>query len=119
MYDELSKQLDTIGYEFDQDELKKRTINAHKKQVIKAMLLEAKRLNFDVYSNQAKTILAAIVSEPEISVERAVKALKQYASGDAYDQQLMRETLFSTALRASEEFKMVIMLNGEGVNRVA
>lgn len=117
MYDVLSKQLDEIGYDFDQQELKKRTILAQKKQVIKAMQLEAKRLNFDLFSNQAKTIVAAITAEPEISVKDAVSTLKQYVNSDAYDQQLMRETLFSAAIRISEEFKMVMLLNGEGVNR--
>ncbi|MGR2770446.1 hypothetical protein ACUYOF_23345 [Photobacterium ganghwense] len=117
MYDVLSKQLDEIGYDFDQQKLKKCTIQAQKKQVIKAMQLEAKRINYDLFSNQAKAIVAAIASEPEISVKQAVSTLKQYADSDAYDQQLMREALFSAAIKASEEFKMVMLLNGEGVNR--
>lgn len=119
MYEELSKQLDAIGYDYKQHELKKCTSRAQQKQAIKAMLIEAQKLNFDVYSNQAKAILAAIASEKEISVGRAVSTLRRYVNSDAYDQQMIRETLFSAALRASEEFRMVIILNGEGVERAA
>ncbi|MEZ8092714.1 hypothetical protein ACED51_01395 [Photobacterium swingsii] len=118
MYKEISKQLDAIGYSYDRDELSKCIIKAHQKAVIKAMLIEAKSRNFDVYSNQAKTILAAIATEKNITVERAVNALVDYINSDLNGQKICRDKLFSAALRVSDEFQMVLVENGEGVNRV-
>ncbi|MGR5149471.1 hypothetical protein ACQKP8_23365 [Photobacterium alginatilyticum] len=102
MYDELRQQFDAIGYDFEPGKLQTCAIRAPKKQVIKAMLIEAKRLNFDVYSNQVKAVLALIATENEISAADAVNTLRQYASSDAYDPQMVHGTLFSAALGVTE-----------------
>ncbi|WP_261858544.1 hypothetical protein [Photobacterium sanguinicancri] len=119
MYKEISKQLDAMGYSYDQDELSKCIIRAHQKTVIQAMLVEAKKRNLDVYSDQTKTILAAISAEKNITVDCAVNTLVDYINSDLNGRKIYRDKLFSAALRISEEFHMVIIQNGEGINRVA
>ncbi|OEF48392.1 hypothetical protein BCT01_24250 [Vibrio tasmaniensis] len=118
MYQELSQLLDDIGYAFDKHELKICTIRAQKNKVIKAMIVKAKELNFDISSNLSKSVLSAIVSQEDINEQQAIDVLTKYVISDNIIQREMRESLFLAAMRKSEEFHIVMLLNGEGVNRV-
>lgn len=118
MYQELSQLLDDIGYAFDKHELKICTIRAQKNKVIKAMLVTAKELNFDISSNLSKSVLSAIVSQEEMSEKLAISVLTKYVLSNNTVQKEMRGSLFLAAMRKSEEFHIVMLLNGEGVNRV-
>ncbi|MEZ8904649.1 hypothetical protein AB6D97_24810, partial [Vibrio sp. 10N.247.310.34] len=42
----------------------------------------------------------------------------KYVLFDSKEQKEMRENLFLAAMRESEEFHIVMLLNGEGANRV-
>ncbi|MEZ8046771.1 hypothetical protein AB6C46_22550 [Vibrio sp. 10N.237.312.C02] len=118
VYQELSQLLDDIGYAFDKHELKICTIRAQKNKVIKAMIVKAKELNFDISSNLSKSVLSAIVSQEDINEQQAIDILTKYVISDNIIQREMRESLFLAAMRKSEEFHIVMLLNGEGVNRV-
>ncbi|MEZ8013815.1 hypothetical protein AB4516_00035 [Vibrio sp. 10N.222.54.F12] len=118
VYQELSQLLDDIGYAFDKHELKICTIRAQKNKVIKAMIVKAKELNFDISSNLSKSVLSAIVSQEDINEQQAIDVLTKYVISDNIIQREMRESLFLAAMRKSEEFHIVMLLNGEGVNRV-
>ncbi|MEZ9129992.1 hypothetical protein [Vibrio atlanticus] len=118
VYQELSQLLDDIGYAFDKHELKICTIRAQKNKVIKAMIVKAKELNFDISSNLSKSVLSAIVSQEDINEQQAIDVLTKYVISDNIIQREMRESLFLAAMRESEEFHIVMLLNGEGVNRV-
>ncbi|CAK1742504.1 MULTISPECIES: hypothetical protein [Vibrio] len=118
VYQELSQLLDDIGYAFDKHELKICTIRAQKNKVIKAMLVTAKELNFDISSNLSKSVLSAIVSQDEVSEQQAISVLTKYVLGDNTVRKEMRESLFLAMVRESEEFHIIMLLNGEGVNRV-
>ncbi|MEZ9686600.1 hypothetical protein AB4453_23625 [Vibrio atlanticus] len=118
VYQELSQLLDDIGYAFDKHELKICTIRAQKNKVIKAMIVKAKELNFDISSNLSKSVLSAIVSQEDINEQQAIDVLTKYVISDNIIQREMREGLFLAAMRKSEEFHIVMLLNGEGVNRV-
>ncbi|MEZ8747409.1 hypothetical protein AB6D07_22795 [Vibrio sp. 10N.239.312.C11] len=114
VYQELSQLLDDIGYAFDKHELKICTIRAQKNKVIKAMIVKAKELNFDISSNLSKSVLSAIVSQEDINEQQAIDVLTKYVISDNIIQREMRESLFLAAMRKSEEFHIVMLLNGEG-----
>lgn len=118
MYQEVSQLLDDIGYAFDKHELKICTIRAQKNKVIKAMIVKAKELKFDISTNLSKSVLSAIVSQEEITEYQAIDTLTKYVLFDSKEQKEMRENLFLAAMRESEEFHIVMLLNGEGANRV-
>ncbi|MCG9629057.1 hypothetical protein L1D34_30140 [Vibrio mediterranei] len=118
VYQELSELLDEIGYAFDRHELKICTIRAHKNRVIKRMLVKAKELNFDMSTNVAKSILSSIVSQEDIDEQEAIQILTDYVTSDTSVQITMRERLFAAAIRKSEDFHIVMLLNGEGAQRV-
>ncbi|MFA0464548.1 hypothetical protein AB4458_25750, partial [Vibrio sp. 10N.261.45.F1] len=112
VYQELSQLLDDIGYAFDKHELKICTIRAQKNKVIKAMIVKAKELNFDISSNLSKSVLSAIVSQEDINEQQAIDILTKYVISDNIIQREMRESLFLAAMRKSEEFHIVMLLNG-------
>ncbi|MCY9855460.1 hypothetical protein [Vibrio mediterranei] len=118
MYQELSELLDEIGYAFDRHELKICTIRAHKNRVIKGMLVKAKELNFDMSTNVAKSILSSIVSQEDIDEQEAIQILTDHVTSDTSVQITMRERLFAAAIRKSEDFHIVMLLNGERAQRV-
>ncbi|MCG9727374.1 hypothetical protein [Vibrio brasiliensis] len=118
MYQELSELLDEIGYAFDKHELKLCTLRAHKNKVIKSMLAKARELEFDMSTNIAKGVLSSIISQEEIDEQEAIEILTDYVTSDVSKQTTMRERLFAAAIRKSEDFHIVMLLNGEGARRV-
>nr|AKN37929.1 hypothetical protein [Enterovibrio norvegicus] len=118
VYQELSELLDEIGYAFDKHELKICTLRAHKNKVIKAMLAKARELEFDMSTNIAKSVLSSIISQEEIDEQEAIEILTDYVTSDVSKQTTMRERLFAAAIRKSEDFHIVMLLNGEGARRV-
>lgn len=117
MYQEVSQLLDDIGYAFDKHELKICTIRAQKNRVIKAMIVKSKELEFDISTNLSKSVLSAIASQEDITESQAINTLTEYVLCDNKNQKNMRENLFLSAMRESEEFHIVMLLNGEGANR--
>nr|WP_275660995.1 hypothetical protein [Vibrio brasiliensis] len=118
VYQELSELLDEIGYAFDKHELKLCTLRAHKNKVIKSMLAKARELEFDMSTNIAKGVLSSIISQEEIDEQEAIEILTDYVTSDVSKQTTMRERLFAAAIRKSEDFHIVMLLNGEGARRV-
>ena len=68
--------------------------------------------------NVAKSILSSIVSQEDIDEQEAIQILTDYVTSDTSVQITMRERLFAAAIRKSEDFHIVMLLNGEGAQRV-
>ncbi|MEX0332956.1 hypothetical protein [Vibrio tubiashii] len=117
MFQEVTELLDEIGYAFDRHELKMCMIRAQKKKVLKALIEGSRKRNFDLSSNVNKSILASIASTPDVSEKSALTELEQYVSRASDEDWSFREKLLANAMRHTEEFRMLLILNGDAVVR--
>ncbi|MEZ8099247.1 hypothetical protein [Vibrio bivalvicida] len=117
MFQEVTELLDEIGYAFDRHELKMCMIRAQKKKFLKALIEDSRRKSFDLSSNVNKSILASIASTPDISEKKALAELEQYVSKDLDENWSHREKLLTSAMRHTEEFRMLLILNGDAAVR--
>ncbi|ARC94370.1 hypothetical protein B6A42_22730 [Vibrio coralliilyticus] len=117
MYNQLCDLLDEIGYTFDQHELKACALRAQKNNIMKSLLATAKDMSFDLRTDREKSIISSIASVPNIDQVEAVNQLKVYISSDDDQRNAMRDELLWGVVRNSEEFNILLVLNGEAVER--
>jgi|GEM_PF-2315630 len=111
MYKEVAGLLDNIGYEFDKHKLEMCLIRSEKKKLIRTLILHSKNIDFDLWTNKNKAVVAAIAAMPDITIEAAKEKLD--VAVNCNREASSREDVFMAAIRYTEEFNMVLELIGD------
>lgn len=117
MYLQICELLDEIGYAFNKHELKACTIRSRKNKILKALLEVAKGRTNGFVQDKDKLVLAAISAIPDIEEDEARDLLKSYLSSEEHTKDELKLNYFSRLVRNSEEFEILLILNGEAADR--